>query len=82
MSSAHHGIQSDAEFERSLLQSAQADAPPDNVQEAWARFATVMNVVASGAEQASGLFKAGPKDDDSGQTLPEPQQPALATAMR
>ena len=58
MSSIHRRMQSDSEFERSLLQSAQCDAPPDDAQQAWARFAGTMNLVVSGTEPASGLYRA------------------------
>jgi len=58
MSSIHRRMQSDSEFERNLLQSAQQDAPPDDAQQAWARFAGVMNLVVSGAEPGSGLHCA------------------------
>ena len=63
MSSIHRRMQSDAEFERSLLQSAQDDAPPDDAQQAWARFAGTMNLVVSGTEPASGLYRANVPGD-------------------
>ena len=63
MSSIHRGMQSGSEFERNLLQSAQEDAPPDDAQQAWARFAGVMNLVACSAEPGSGLHSASVPGD-------------------
>ncbi len=63
MSSIHCRMQSDSEFERNLLQSAQQDAPPDDAQQAWARFAGVMNLVMSGTEPGSGLHSANVPSD-------------------
>ena len=36
----------DAEFERSLLESARKDAPPHSAQDAWARFAGAFSLIA------------------------------------
>ena len=63
MSSIHRRMQSDSEFERTLLESAQNDAPPDDAQQAWARFAGVMNLVVSGTEPGSGLHSANVPGD-------------------
>lgn len=37
---------SDAEFERSLLESARKDAPPHSADQAWTRFASTLSLVA------------------------------------
>ena len=35
----------DGEFERTLLQSARGDSPPDDAREAWARFSGTLGAM-------------------------------------
>ena len=50
---------SDAEFERSLLESARKDAPPHSAQDAWARFAGALSLVAPSPAPGSDLCGPG-----------------------
>jgi hypothetical protein len=49
----------DAEFERTLLESARKDTPPHSVQDAWARFAGALSLIAPSLAPDSDL--GGPR---------------------
>lgn len=59
----------DGEFERALLQSARADAPPDDARQAWARLSRTL-----------GALGARPISDDPTSDNPTVGKPAARTA--
>lgn len=74
---------SDAEFERSLLESARGDAPPHDVRRAWERFAGAWSLAAGPthgdlAHAATDVTAARGRAAATGVTLPATR----ATAMR
>lgn len=75
--------QSDAEFERSLLESAGADAPPHDVRDAWERFAGALSLAAGQRPDDPSSFRTDASATPGRAAAPRVTLEATrATAMR
>jgi len=70
-------ILSEHDFERSLVDSAQTDSSPKNVQLVWASFSSALTGAVNHLEPVSGLHRV-----ETGQKAENPQRTELAHAAR